>query len=343
MKAQVGVHSKHYITVLLKMNVTNKQSELIYTTSLKAFNLEIESPSIGLSESAWIESSSKFINKPLDASSLYGFSSLEDPQFGLTKFLPMLVSSPVIFRTKHTEKEFERNPFQVHDCSYIAAAISIVCDPWFVVGIDIFSNNRDPDNYSLGPWITFFVGDNSGKPGKIFKKDEQTLIIAYKFVYNNLALSSWDSEIGKLILLFLRCVTRTPYQRFNVLKLGLDHLFTEWHATVLNAALFFEYLLTKESEKRPSGVKHWNNIFTSDYQLDENLIDMIFQYRHIVTHFNPTSALRKIDEWKTRAGLDSGAALAAIRRAIWSSAKTCLRAIVEDEETFHSFCRTKPK
>ena len=319
-------------------------SELIYTQVFKTVHLEIESPSIQLSESAWIVRSPSFVNMPhgVDLGFAAFFSGFDDPQFGLMKFLQSLVSSPVILRATHTEEESEKTPFQIHDCSYAATAISIVCDPWFVVGIENFSNNRDPAHPSLSPYTTFFVGDSSEEPAKIFRDAEEKLIRAYEFVYRSLALSSWDSVEGRLVLMFLRCVTRTPYQRFAVLKLGLDHLFTEWHATVLNGALFFEYLLTKESDDRRGGVRHWNKTFSPYSQLDEDLIDILFQYRHIVAHFNPTRARSRIEEWKKKGGLDDEAALSGIRRSIWFNAKTCLRAIVDYDDKFQYFWRSKP-
>jgi hypothetical protein len=211
------------------------------------------------------------------------------------------------------------------------------------VGLEIFGKNYDLTNPSLGPYSTLFIGDKSGKPAKISKNAEDRLIRAYKFVYDSLALFSWDSEKGRLVLLFLRCVAHTPYQRFQVLKLGLDHLFTEWHASVLNGALFFEYLLTKESDDRRGGIRHWNKTFDLYYQLDEEIIDVLFQYRHMVAHFNPTRAIRMIKEWKGKYGLHDEAALEAVKSSIWSYAKKCLRAIVDDEKKFEDFWLSKPK
>lgn len=319
-----------------------EQQQLIYTTIFKAYHLNIESDCIQLSQSAWIERSNDFINQPNNFHpSLLAFSGKSE--YGLSGYYQQLIESPIRLRTIHTEEEEEGNPFQIHDCSHIAIAATILCEPWFVVGIESFLNNRTPGNASLGPYTTFFVGDNSVEPAQISKSEEDRLIHIYKFVHRSLALSSWESDNAKLLLLFLRCVARTPYQRFTVLKLGLDHLFTEWHATILNAALFFEYLFTNESKNYGGGIQIWNRIYSPTAYVDEGLVDIVFYYRHLVAHSNPTYAKRQISDWKAHSGFDDQTACQMIRRTIWSTAKTCLRAIIDDEAKYCAFQSARPK
>lgn len=319
------------------------EKKLTYTTTFKVCHLNIESPCIQLSESAWIERSNSFVDQPDSFDlSLLASSVSDDLRFGLLKFYQQLLASPIQLRTIHTDEEMESNPFQVHHCSYIAMAATILCDPWFVVGLGSSHNSRDPSNSGLAPSTAFFVGDNSAEPAHISKFDEDELIHIYKFLYRTLALSSWGSDDAKLLLLFLKCVVPTPYQRFTVLNIGLDHLFTEWDAMILNAALFFEYLFTNESRDYKKGIQKWNQMYCPTANVDELLLDIVFKYRHLVAHSNPTKAQRQILDWKTNSGFNDQTASQEIRRAIWSTAKTCLRTIINGENKYREFQNERP-
>jgi hypothetical protein len=306
--------------------------------------VRIESSTIALSNSAWIEKSTEFVGMPENFSpNMLAFTGInDDPNYGLTRFYKELLESDVQIRVTFSGEEFEKNPFQLHDCAHIAIAIAILCDPWFVVGIEKFENNRSPDSPSLGPWTTFFIGENSQEPATIARNDEIQLKQIYAFVYQALAHSSWEDQMTKLLLLFLRCVVRGPYQRFPVLNIGLDHLFTEWHNSILNAALFFESLFTNESNNIRQGVQIWNRLYKSAAAVDEELIDIIFQHRHLVSHPNPTRAIHKISHWKNGLGLNDIHVTDVIRKGIWRSAKTCMRAIINNPNQFHEFQKTRP-
>jgi hypothetical protein len=315
-------------------------NELIYTTTFKAYHLDIESSRIQLSQSAWIEKSDEYINQPSNFSPSFIWS-FDDPQFGLSRFSKQLIASAVRLRTVHTASEADTIQFQIHNCSHIAIASAILCKPWFVVGIETFENNRD-NNSGIGPEMSLFVGEKSAKPAYIPSSMESILIRIYNFVYRSIALSSWDSDDAKLLLLFLRCVLRTPYQRFTVLKLSLDHLFSEWHATILNAAIFFEYLFTNKSEDYQKGIQKWNIIFQSSALVDEELIDKVFRFRHLVAHSNPTRAKKIIEDWKNQSGFDDLKMADVIRETIWSTAKTCMYAIIENNALYQRFQKERP-
>ncbi len=312
---------------------------LIYTTTFKTYHIEIESGEIQLSRAAWIEKSDKFKNQPGNFDP-YFFHSFEDPQFGLSRFDKQLVESVVRLKTIHTAKEGDETPFQLHDCSHIAIALSILYKPWFVVGIETFENNRNA-NPGYGPYISFFIGDKEAGPVYIPKQEESRLMHIYNFVYSTLTSLSWESDDARLLLLFVRCVLRTPSQRFAVLKLSLEHLFSEWHATILNAALFFEFLLTKESHNYSKGIQKWNEIFTFA-QIDDESIDKVFRYRHLVAHSNPTKAIKVIDEWKMKIGFDDLKISELIRKVIWSTAKNCMLAVIENDALYKRFQSEKP-
>jgi len=316
---------------------------LTYTSTFKAHNLETESSVVQLSECAWIETSDDYIEKPaghLHSLLYFGFGQ-EDPQYGLSKFLQPLIDSPIRFRTVHTQKEANDNPFLLHDCTHIAIALSIVCDTWFVCGIESFGNSSNPNTPSIGSEFNFF----SGKPdlSRLTKNDERPLLDAYKFVYRSLTNKSWESEENLLLFHYLKCVVRLPYQRFTVLKIGLDHIFTEWHALILNAALFFERLLTEESSNRKLGVQQWNSVMGVDASLDEEFIEVLFNYRHTISHSNPTRAIGKIADWINHQQGDALSINREFRNKLYSAARSCFRAIVFEPENFIEFKCKRPK
>jgi hypothetical protein len=317
-----------------------RKASLQYSSIFKAFHLDVDSASIQVDEQAWIEKSTEYINTPSISYPSF-LDSSDDPQFGLRRFYADLRASPVRLRTAHNDQELEEHPFAVHDCSHLGIAVSILCDPWFVVGIETFFNDRELNNPSFGLYTSFFTGENASDPACIHTEDEDHLKTIYSFVHRNLAFTSWDGGTAKLLLLFLRCVVRTPYQRFTVLKLGLDHLFTEWDATILNAALFLEYLLTNESDNPITGVQVWNSVMPPTAKLNEKEVDIIFRYRHLVAHSNPTRAKHRIETWMKEQKIANDEAILAVRRSIWMNAKKCIRAIIDDENKYYEFLGKK--
>jgi len=319
-------------------------NDIIYTTTFKTYRVEIDSPLIELSKSAWIEKSNIFEEDPkIYNRSMFMLSGMdEDPNYSQLNFFKKLSNSSVRLRTVHTGKESEKSPFQLHDCSYIAIAIAILCDHWFVAGLETFQNNRTVSPASLGSGYAFFLGSNSTDPVVIKRDDEINLKNIYEFVYKKLTTLSWEDDDAKLLLLFSRCVVKSPMPRMSVLKLGLSHLFTEWDDLILNSALFFESLLTKESRKVLKGAKEWNKHFAPEFSIDEELIDVVFQYRHCVSHANPTDAQKKILAWKEKIALDDLKVAQVLKTGIWRTARLCMRAMISNESKYLEFRRMRP-
>lgn len=312
---------------------------MLYTTTFKAYNLELASSSIQLSDSAWIEQCPDFSGAPSFEPSLLSLAD-EHPQYGLSRFYQELVGSPVRLRTVHSADQQEENPFKLNDCAYVAIAIAINHDPWFVVGIESLSNNLRPDNPSQGPYSSFFNGRKG--PLKVRKADESDLEEKYNFVYKTLTESDWDEDLAKLLLQALKCIAKPPYQQFPVLKLGLGHLFTDWDSTILSAALFLENLLTTEGRGRSQGLREWNEIYTTSV-LDESLVELVFQYRNLVVHSNATCARSRVAAWRDEGHLSEEDAITVIAEFIFMTAKRVLRAISSNDiQKWQDFKRRRP-
>ena len=316
--------------------------DLIYTTTYKMHHLTTESQSIRISDDVWIETSRDFVGQP-DVKPRLSYSSEmpTDLTFGLSKFEDALVKSPVRLRVTNSEEQEEKRPFDRDECAYIATALAILSDDWFVVGIESFSNSREPQNPSFGPFCTFFKGENSGGGSIIRKVDEALVIKCYDFVYAALSGTSWDNDNAKLVFLFLKCVTHTSTQDAHVLKVGLSHLFTEAHSTVLFGSLFFENVFSEESKNILKGVDLWNKIFGQDYNIDRALVEVVTKYRHLVAHDNATRALNFLANWKTQSGYDDQAGYAAIQKFIPKSAKLILRGIITEDTKFSDYLKQR--
>jgi len=316
--------------------------DLIYTTTYKAFHLKTESLSIQISDDVWIETSEDFVGQPeVNPRLSYFPGTPSDPQFGLSKFEDALIKSPIRLRVTNSEEDEEKYPFDRDECAYIATALSIVSDDWFVVGIESFSNSREPQNPSFGPFCTFFKGENSDGGSTIRKADEPLVIKGYNFVYQSLSEASWDSDNAKLVFLFLKCVTHASTQDVHVLKVGLSHLFTEWHSTVLFASLFFENVFSEESRNMLGGVDLWNKIFGQIYNIDREFVDAVMNYRHLVAHNNATDALSRLSKWKQLSGYDDRAAHDAVQKFIPKTAKVIMRAIITEGTKFSDYLKQR--
>src|SRR5260370_3798234 len=116
---------------------------LTYTSTYKAYQLETESPIIQLSECAWIETSDDVVSQPVMHPDIWYLPPFMNKQPELDKFKDVLISSRTRLKTMHTEEEFEKDPFRVHKCAYIAIALSILCNEWLGVGPGSFLNNRE--------------------------------------------------------------------------------------------------------------------------------------------------------------------------------------------------------
>ena len=129
-------------TVLLQRNQMASHSGLVYTTTFKLFNVVTASRHIGLSEDAWIETRSEFKGEPSQFSPHLLVFDTSPLGSGLRRFFQQLLDSEVMIGSRHTEEEAENNPFDVHDCSYIALAISILTDCRFVAVLRLFATTR---------------------------------------------------------------------------------------------------------------------------------------------------------------------------------------------------------
>jgi hypothetical protein len=321
----------------MKIN-TESDSCLRYTTIFKAHNLEIESPSIALSESAWIERNMEFSGHPRMFNPVLLIRDRHP--FGITRFFADLLNSSHRFRAIHAASEGDSNPFQVSDCSHIAIAVSILCDEWFVIGIESFSNSVEPENTSCGPETTFFTGRKDQR-ARIARSQEPELIRIYEFVARAFA-ATWESDEARLLLHFLKCIVPGSPPGFTVLKLGLDHLFSEWHATVLAAAVFFEFLFTNESVNYVLGIQMWNELFGAVASVDVEAVKAVFAYRHVGMHSNASKSRVRIAEWKRQHGYSDLEGIEAVKRCIWSTAKNCVRAIINDESSYREFRKVRP-
>jgi hypothetical protein len=317
-------------------------NDLVYTTTYKSFNLKTESPSIQISNKAWIETSPDYVGQPNVGPALSGFLGMpSDIRYGLSKFQPALIESATQLRVTSAAEEEEKNPFDRDECAYIATALSILHDDWFVVGLESFSNSRDPQNPSLGPFCTFFIGEKNLGGCNVLKADEVFLIKCYDFVYNSLTDSSWQSANAKLIFLYLKCVTRSGVPNAHVLKIGLSHLFTEWHEILLFAYLFFEHVFSEESNSIPDGVDLWNKIFGAGHGIDGKLVRIVMAYRNVIAHNNATRSLARLAEWKQSSGYDDQAAYNAINEFIPKVARTIVRAIISEEVKYLDFLKQR--
>jgi hypothetical protein len=256
--------------------------------------------------------------------------------FGLSRFYKPLLGSEVAIFTLHTAEDIEKNPFDIDNCSYIAIAISILADYFFVAGIETFSNNRDPKSPSLGPWTSLFMGKKNGQVS-ISSSDELRLVNIYDFVFKALRASTYDESKSKLIFYYLRSTVKTSNQPFTVLKLGIQPVLNQRTAVVVNTALFFEHVFTKESRDLSRGVKEWNKVFGSTTHLNFDDIDLILKYRHILVHDNATTAQAYINQWKKKNNVLDDDMFEKIETIAISVVKSCMRTIIEDYPNYQLY------
>jgi len=316
----------------------SNNSELVYTTTFKLVNVTTNSQYIELAKDAWIETNVEFKGKP-EKFPLQLFFTHNHSELGLMRFYESLINSQVIIGTRHTGAESENNPFDINECSYIALAISLLSDYWFVAGIESFSNNKTPDNFSVGPWMSFFMGNKKGQVN-ITLKDERTLKENYNFIFHSLRNSTFNEKKAKLLFMYLRSVVYPPYQPFVALKMGIPSLLNEKTAIIVNAALFFENIFTPpywRYEKGKKGVAVWNKEYF-DSPIDfEGEINIVMNYRHTIVHDTAEKARKRITEWQQKRGVPNDEILDRVTEIAVSNVKKITREIVKNYEKYEKY------
>ncbi|KXK12122.1 MAG: hypothetical protein UZ14_CFX002002476 [Chloroflexi bacterium OLB14] len=318
-------------------------NNLLYTTIFKLHNVVLaSSKKINLAKDVWIEAAPKYKGQPVNFSTSVLMFDRDPLGLGLSRFYKSLIDSDVVIGTQHFQDEIDNNPFDLHDCSYIAIALSILSDYFLVAGIETFSNNRNTNSPSLGPWTTLFMGKKTNQI-IITSTDESQLLQMYNFVFQSLKASSHDSAKAKLIFLYLKCIIRQSNQQFTALKMGVNPLLNERSAIIVNTALFFEHIFTQESENPLDGVDLWNKNFDAIYAVKQDDVNLIMKYRHVLVHDNATRAKKYINDWKEKKGFSDKDAFDNIEETSILAVKTCMRAIVTNYGSYLSYRATLPK
>jgi hypothetical protein len=319
-------------------------SGLVYTTTFKLVNVTTDSQYIELAKDAWIETKAEFKGKPENFPPQLFFAP-NHSELGLTKFYDSLLDSKIIIGTRHTGAESENNPFDLHECSYIALAISLLSDYWFVAGIESFSNNKTQDNPSMGPWTSFFMGKKKGQV-EITLKDEKTLKENYNFIFQSLRSPTFNEKKAKLLFMYLRCIVYPPDQHFVALKMGIPSLLNEKTAIIVNSSLFFEHVFTSiywTSKKGEKGVVIWNKEYP-DLPMDfEDEINIVMNYRHTIVHDTAEFARKKIEKWQQKHGIPDEEILERVKEIAVCNVKNITRKIIKDYEKYESYQLSFPK
>ena len=150
----------------------------IYTSIFKTCHLDIESEQVNLSDGAFIEKSSeysgKLVSERFELPPMM-MSNRMDSQFDLSKFCEDLINSEIRLRVRYIEEKERNQPFARDHCSYIAVALSILCDSWFVVGLEEFDCHDSPNPPSIGPHTTYFLDNDSEGSANIDADQENEL------------------------------------------------------------------------------------------------------------------------------------------------------------------------
>jgi hypothetical protein len=281
-------------------NLVMAQNQVVYTSEFKLHNVEFASGRIDLTPSVWIERNANFIGTPKEFRTEMAYSNPFD-HFGLSRFHKELLASDVKIVTTHTAEQSEHATFDIDQCSFIALAISIIADYYFVVGIEEFKNNNNESKPSLGFYSSHFLGMKPGQ-SKISASEEAKLIEIYSFILTALRQSSFDNAKAKLLFLYSRCVVYTNQQQVTVLKLGLPPLLGDGTNTTVSVAMLLEHIFTREGDNWDEGIKQWNTAFPQ-FPVKQDDVDLIKRYRHITVHDNATRSQSKIDVWKKQNSL----------------------------------------
>lgn len=319
------------------------KDELIYTSTFKLYNVEIESDRIELSENAWVESNPVYAQpmpKHFASSMMFGST---DPIFGLSRFFLQLFASQVVITTTHTAEEAETNPFDLHECSYIAMAISILTDDWFVAGVGAFFNSRDGNQLGANePYTSMFKGKRGGKT-LIKKADESTLKRMYDFVYQALRSANVDERRRKLLFLYFGCIIKSSTQSLAVLKTGFPSPFSGDGGAIIYGALFFEHIFAKESDSKrlPKGIDTWNNLYHSE-QINKDEVMVLMNFRHTLVHDDATRAYSELKRWQNANGVSDDKLMRKLEDILIKNVKQITRAIVLDFNKYTTFRTSLP-
>lgn len=320
-----------------------KNNDLIYTTTFKLYNVALASSTkIDLAQDVWIESAPQHKRQPKNFSvAMLQFD--KDPLgFELSRFYQSLIESDVVIGTRHFSNEMDSNPFNLHDCSYIAIALSILSDYFFVAGIETFSNNKNTNPPSLGPWTSLFMGKKTNQV-IVTSSNEPQLLQIYDFIFQSLRAFSHDLTKAKLIFLYLKCIVRQPNQQFTALKMNIQPLINERSAVIVNAALFFENIFTQESRNLLAGVDLWNKNFGATCAVKRDDINLVMKYRHVLVHNNATDSEKYINNWKGKNNFSDKEAFDNIEETAISTVKRCMRTITTNYGGYSSYRATLPK
>ena len=316
---------------------------LLYTTIFKLHNVVFASSrKINLAKDVWIEATPEHKGQPAYFSTSMLMFDRDPLGLGLSRFYKSLIDSDVVIGTQHFQDEMYNDPFDLHDCSYIAIALSILSNYFFVAGIDTFSNNSSVNSPSLGHWTTLFMGKKTNQV-IITSPDESRLLQIYNFVFQSLRASSHDAAKEKLIFLYLKCIIRQPNQQLTVLKMGVQPLLNGRSATIVNTALFFVHIFTQESGNPLDGVDFWNKNFGKICAVKRDDVNLIMRYRHILVHDNATRAEKHINDWKRKNGFSDKEAFDNIEEIAMLIVKNCMREIVTNYQSYLSYRATLPK
>ncbi|MFT6106118.1 MAG: hypothetical protein ACJA0S_000705 [Rickettsiales bacterium] len=253
--------------------------------------------------------------------------------YRLSPFVEKLAESNVVLHSKNSSTDHDENPFDLDCCSLFAIALSIFCDNYFLVGGEVFYNSKtDLNNKSLSPYASFFKGGN--EKNTIHQDDKSKLIIYYNLVEMSFKQSKKKDIYFRLMSYYLKVVTEVPYQTFNVVKMGIPPMIYQEEYSIVNAAMLFEYIFTKEGRESEDGIDKWNQKYPN-FPFSQAAYSILHSYRSTKVHCNATGAQKKVDKWKNENGdVDFLKKLNVI--AITSSRKI-IRGIAENIDTFEDY------
>ncbi|MFG1499560.1 hypothetical protein ABMA70_05065 [Halobacteriovorax sp. XZX-3] len=251
-----------------------------------------------------------------------------------------LANSEVILKSKSSSFDHNSNPFDLDTCSLLSIALAILFDNYFVVGGELFYNTRDGNKSNhLAPWTGVFKGEKNQNILDSTMLDD--LKTNYELVEKAFKVSLADDLITKLFFYFLRVITEAPSYQFTVVKMGIPNIINPEESPIVNAAMMFEYVFTKEGYKLEDGVKLWNTSFSS-YNVNFDEIRLIHKYRSIKVHSNATGAKKIIDVWKRQNTITNDKLIPKLVEMSIRNSRVIVRGVASDLHGFKAFIQSLP-
>ena len=318
--------------------------EIIYTNKYKLLNVELTIGRIDLDNHAWIEVDSEMVESQIPKQIPPQLTTGENTALNIHWFDKLLRSNTLIGTTFSKQRGGEE-PAGIGRCSFIALSIAILCDQWFVAGIQYYTaveiqSRPQPSSY----YITTFNGVSNGRC-LIQQSDIVNLITIHKFVCRAFQATSYNERIGKLIGLFIRVIIKKVPISTMVLKSFFPNPLSGEQGTIANASIFFEHVFTITGWMNmvETGIKkHWNKYFPDARVVWED-IKIIQKYRTTLVHDEPNEARKYVIDWQRKYKVSDHDLIRTIERKSIQTVKLIMRTIALNYDKYLEYRESLPK